>query len=119
MKHGRTGPLRRGRRRSMGEDVRLVPAAEIELRPHRQEGEAGLREMAPPLALEERVEPRLEGVEVQHVARGVGELLLAQRGGAPIGGLLLLVELDAEELAAEILEAVAVGKGARQLGGDL
>ena len=39
--------------------------------------------------------------------------------GAPIGGLLLLGELDAEQLLGKVLEAVPVGEGAGEARGDL
>src|ERR1041385_2967636 len=48
---------------------------------------------------------------MQHIARGIVELLLAELGSAPVGGLLLLGELDAKQLPGEILEAVAIGEG--------
>src|SRR5262249_24068229 len=37
----------------------------------------------------------------------------------PVGALLLLGQINAEELAAQVLEAVAIGVGACQLGSDL
>ena len=60
-----------------------------------------------------------EGVQVQDIRGGVGELLLGQRLGAPVGGLLLLGKVDAQQLPAEVLEAEPVGEGAGELGGDL
>ena len=39
--------------------------------------------------------------------------------GAPVGALLLLVELDAEEFLHQVLQAMPVGVGAGELGGDL
>ena len=44
---------------------------------------------------------------------------LGQRLGAPVGGLLLLRQVDAEKLAREVLQAVLVGIGAGQPRGDL
>ena len=49
---------------------------------------------------------------MQHVGGGIVELLLGQLGGTPVGGLLLLGQLDAEQVLAQILEAVPVGEGA-------
>ncbi len=61
----------------------------------------------------------LQGVQVQHVGGGVLELRLRQRLGAPVRGLLLLREIDAEQFPHEILEPVPVGIGAREPRGDL
>jgi len=46
-------------------------------------------------------------------------LLVGELVRAPVRALLLLGQVDAEQLRAEVLQAVAVGVGARQLGGDL
>ena len=62
---------------------------------------------------------RSQRVQVQHVGSGVGLLLVAQLGRAPVRRLLLLGQVDAEQLAAQVGEAVAVGVGARQLARDL
>src|SRR5262249_36116641 len=56
---------------------------------------------------------------MQYVAGGIVELLLGELWRAPIGGLLLLRQLDAEKLAGEIFKAMAVGEGAGNPGGDL
>ena len=106
-------------RRSVGEDVHRGEAGEIEPRPLRQIGEGGARQPVAPLAREHRVELLAQRVQMQHVGGGVGELRVAERLRAPVGRLLLLGDLDAEQLARQILEAVPVGVGARQLGGDL
>ena len=58
-------------------------------------------------------------MQEEHVGGGIGELRLAERLRAPVRRLLLLGNLDAEQFAREILQAVPVGIGARQLGGDL
>ena len=84
-----------------------------------QEGEARLGELRAPLAGEHLVEPLLERVQVEHVVRGVVELVRGELVRAPVGGLLLLGYLDAEQVAAKVLEAVAVGEGARKARGDL
>src|SRR5260370_33204140 len=99
---------------SVREDVLDAPATEIEQRPGRQEIEAGLGEHLAPLARQHGVELRLERMEVEHVRRGVAQLLVGELGGAPIRGLLLLRELDAQQVAAQILEPVTVGEGAHQ-----
>ena len=56
---------------------------------------------------------------MQHVRCGIGDLLLAQCFGGPVGALLLLRKLNAYELGAEILEAVPVGIGAAEFRRDL
>src|SRR5260221_3267232 len=104
---------------SVREDVLDAPATEIEQRPGRQEIEAGLGEHLAPLARQHGVELRLERMEVEHVRRGVAQLLVGELGGAPIRGLLLLRELDAEQIAAQILEPMTVGEGAHQPRRDL
>src|SRR5665648_816107 len=45
--------------------------------------------------------------------------LLGQLGGAPVGGLLQLGQLDPEQFPAEVLETVPVGIGPGELRGDL
>ena len=85
----------------------------------RQEAEAGLGSRHPALAREHGVELGLQRVQVEHVGGGVVLLLVGELVGAPVGALLLLGQVDAEQLPAQVLEAVAVGVGARQLGGDL
>jgi hypothetical protein len=93
-------------------DVLLRPAGNIEQRARRKEIEAGLRKRGPALALEPFVELVLEGMEIADVARSIFALRLAELGGAPIAGLLLFRDLEAEKLFDEILEPVAVGVGA-------
>ena len=56
---------------------------------------------------------------MKHVGGRVGELRLGQRVGPPVGRLLLLGDLDAEQFARQVLEPVPVGVGAGELGGDL
>src|SRR5262249_56656849 len=71
------------------------------------------------LACQQCVELGLERVQMQDIGGGVAQLLVAQGVGAPVGCLLLLGELDAQKLLAEVLQPEAVGEGARELGGDL
>ena len=61
-------------RSAVREDVDLVPAGEVEPRPVRQEVEAGLRELRPPLARQPRVERRLQPVQVEDVGGGIVDL---------------------------------------------
>ena len=55
-----------------------------------------------------------QGMEVKHVGGGIGDLGVGELLGAPIGKLLLLGNVDAEEVADQILEPVLVGIGAHQ-----
>ena len=96
----------------MGEDVLRAPTCEVEQGARRQEIEAGLGDPLSALARQHLIELRLQGMEMEDVGGGVAELLVGELRRTPIGGLLLLRELDAEEFATEILEAVAIGEGA-------
>ena len=87
----------------MGKNVGFGPAAQVERAAGRQEGKTGFRQGLTPLADQHFVEPGLEGVQMQHVGGGVALLLLVQLGRTPIGGLLLLGELDPQQLLARSL----------------
>src|SRR5438874_2597157 len=65
-------------RSRMREDLLGLPAAEIELRPGRQEVETGLRQRRAALAREHGVEPFAQGMQMQHVGSGISELRLAE-----------------------------------------
>src|SRR6185437_1308640 len=104
---------------SMRENVVFRPTGEVEERARRQELETGGGHRRAALARQHDVEPGAQGMEMEDIRRGIAELLVGQLGGAPIGGLLLFREVDAEQFLAQILEAVPVGEGANQLGGDL
>ena len=58
-------------------------------------------------------------MQVQHIGSGVCQLLRRELHGAPVGRLLLFGQFDPEQFLAEVLEAVLVGEGADELGGDL
>ena len=58
-------------------------------------------------------------MQMQHVGGRVSQLRLAQALCAPIARLLLLRQIDIEQLTHQILQAVAIGIGAAQPGGDL
>src|SRR5262245_59503169 len=88
------------------------PAPEIKVRPVGQERKAGGSELLPPLPGEQNIELLLQRVQMQHVGRRVGDLSIGQRGGTPVGQLLLLRYLDAEHVAHQVLETVPVGIGA-------
>jgi len=60
-------------------------------------------QVQPALALEQRLQLGPERVQVQHIARRIGALLGRRSGRAPVAGLLLLADLDAQQVAAEIL----------------
>ena len=105
--------------RSVGKDVHILEAGQVEVGADGEELEAGLRLRRPALPLQHGVELRLQGVQMQDVGRRIVLLLVGQLVGAPVGALLLLGQLDAEQLAAQVLQAVAVGVGPDQLGGDL
>ena len=104
---------------SVGENIVRRPAREVELGPHRQEAETGLGEVGAPFAFQHLVELPFQGMEMLDVGRRVFELLVGEAFGAPIGGLLLLGDIYAEQLPAQVLERLAVGEGAGQARGDL
>src|SRR5690606_21044467 len=104
---------------SVGKDVLVAPARQVEFGPLGQKREARRGERLAALARQHAIEPTPQLVEIEHVAGGVAELRLAQLGGAPVGALHLLRQLDAEQLLAQVPEAVAVGVGAGELGRDL
>ena len=61
----------------------VVPAAEVEPGPGRQEVEAGLRQLGAAFARQHDVEPFAQAVQMQHVGGGVGQLRLAQASATP------------------------------------
>ena len=81
------------------------------------EGVLGERHAA--FTLQHGVQLQAQGVQVQHVRGGVGHLVGAQAGRAPVGRLLHLGQLHAQQLARHVLQAMAVRIGAGQLRGDL
>src|SRR5690606_16613148 len=101
------------------EDVLVGPSVEVEADARRQELEAGAGDLEPALAGEALLEDFRHPVEEAHVRRRVLALRLAELGRAPVARLLLLGDLLAEQLADDVLEAVAVGIGAHELAGDL
>src|ERR1700737_5314830 len=103
----------------MRKNVLGVPALQIELCPRRQKFEARLRQRQAALAREHGIEAFAQGMQMQHVRRSIGQLRLAQDLRAPVARLLLLRQIDVEHLAHQILQAMAVGVGAAEPGGDL
>ena len=75
---------------SVREDIRCVPTEHVELAACGKEVEARLRQRKPPLALQQRFQPRPKGMQMQHVRRRIGELLRGQVPCPPIRCLLLL-----------------------------
>ena len=98
----------------MRERIEFRPAPEIEFHPGRQELNAGPRQLLASLALQHGVEFLPKSVQIQDIARRIVELLLRKLIGPPVGGLLLLGQLDAKQLPAQILQAVPVGVCAGQ-----
>ena len=72
----------------MCKNVLLGPAGQVEGSPHRQEIEAGLRQLRPSFARQHAVEPGLQLVQMHHVGRGVGELRIGELFSAPVRALL-------------------------------
>ena len=68
---------------AMREDVLFGPAHQVELRARRQEAEAGLGFAGAALARQPRRQHLAQPVQIEHVGRGVFELLRRQRVGAP------------------------------------
>src|SRR5205823_15131589 len=101
----------------MRENVLLGPAGEVEQGAGWKEVEARLGQRSAVLACEPLVELDLELVKIADVACRIFALRVAQRGRAPVAGLLLLGEIDVEQLLDQILQPIAVGIGAHQTRG--
>src|SRR6266404_323288 len=106
-------------RKSMREDIDLGPAGHVQTGTRGQEAEGLLRQLLPPFPLQQRIELGLERMQIEHVRRRVGHLLVGQGVGAPVGGLLLLGEVDTQQVAAKILEAEPVSEGTDEARRDL
>src|ERR1700729_1704589 len=103
--------LRRGRgwrSSAMSKYIFCGPSGEVEPDPVRQEPETGRSEIRTALPVQHGVELFPQGMEVKHVGCGIGDLGVGKFLGAPIGQLLLLGNVDAEEVADQILQAVLV-----------
>jgi hypothetical protein len=94
--------------------VFLGPSGQIQPGPRRQKLETGRGEFLAALPRQHHVELGLERVQIEHVVGRVGDLRLGQRIGAPVGGLLLLGNVLAEQFLGEVLEAMPVRLGAGQ-----
>src|ERR671930_1972470 len=103
----------------MGKDVLVRPAGEVEPHPIREKAKTSRRQLGAPLTEKDGVELLLERMQVQNIGRGIGELGVAERLGAPIGELLLLRQIDAQQFADQVLETVLVAICTGDAGGDL
>src|SRR5512132_312702 len=101
------------------EDVLLRPSLEIEAGAVRDEAETGVRQVTTTFPLQHRVELLAQSVQPQHISGSVLALFRSKGLGTPVGALLLFRQLDPQELPTQILEAVPIGVGAYQSGGDL
>src|SRR4051812_38789055 len=90
-------------RSGMRENVLRGPTGEIEPGAGRKEPEARRRELRAALARQHRVELLLQRMQVEHVVGRVGDLRLGQAFGAPVGELLLLRDVLAEQVPGEVL----------------
>ncbi len=115
----RAAPAPRRLRIAVRKNVHGLESREVEAHAIGQVSESSAREFVPTLAFQHGVKLLAQGVQMQHVRCGIGELRFAQRIGPPIGRLLLLGDLDVEQLARQVLESMPVGIGSRDLRGDL
>ena len=88
----------------MGKNVFRRPARDIEPDPVGKEAETGRRQGVAALAHQHRVELVPQRMQMENVAGRIGHLRIREIGSAPVGQLLLLGEIDADELARQILE---------------
>src|SRR5882757_1300125 len=103
----------------MRENVLGLPAAEVELGPGGEKFETGFCKLSAAFAHQHGIEAFAQGVQMQYVGGGVGELRLAQALRTPVARLLLLRQIDIQHLAHQILQAVAIGVGSGKPRGDL
>src|SRR5215475_1981110 len=90
------------------------PACEVEAHPIGQEPEAGLRQAGPALTRQHAVELGLQRMQMQHIRSRIGDLRVRELRRAPVGELLLLREVDAEQLLHQIFQTMLIGVSARQ-----
>src|SRR5690606_14191400 len=103
-----------GTSESMCKNILFRPAGQVQRSPRRQEVEAGLSEGGPALPRQHRVQYGFQLMQVEHIRGGIPLLGLGKRRRPPVGGLLLLGDLDPDELPAEVLQPVPVGESADQ-----
>ena len=103
----------------VGEYVLIVPAQQVELGALGQETETSFRDVHATLPGQHHVQLVPQRVQVQHIGGGVGQLRLAEGLRRPVGGLLLLGEIDPQQFAHQILQTMPIRIGAAKFGGDL
>ena len=96
---------------SVGKDIGVFPAGQVEFGARRKEIEASFSQSRPAFARQHPVEHLFQPVQKRDVIRRVGELLFAELRRAPIGALLLFRKINAQKILHQILEAVSVGVG--------
>src|SRR5699024_2012100 len=99
-------------RGSVGKDVLLGPAGEIQPRAFGQEAETGFGQVQSPLPDQARCQRLSDLVQVENVRSSIFHLRLAQLGRAPVARLLGLGDVDTQEFLAELPQPVPVAGGA-------
>src|SRR5690242_4566551 len=94
---------------SMLKNVDVRPACDVQAGTGGKKAKGGLCQFGPSLALQQGIEFGLQGMQMQDIGGGIGELLLRERVGAPVRRLLLLGEVDPQKLAAKVLETEPIG----------
>ena len=102
----------------MMENVDVFPSTKIKGDPGRQEFKAGISQFKAPFTFEHHYQSRHQFVEVEDIGSSVRFLRVGQCVGAPVRALLLFGHVDADELFGNRFEAVLVGIGAGDFGGD-
>src|SRR5262245_196583 len=103
----------------MREYVFRRPARQVEPRAVGKKAEAGSGKLRAAFAGDQGIELFLDRVQVHDVRGRIGDLGLAELLGAPVRELLLLRQVDTEDVAHQILEAMLVRIGAGQTRRDL
>ncbi len=98
----------------MSENIDFGPSGQIQFGPRRQKIKAGLGQGGAAFAGQHLVQLVPEGMQMNDVGGGIPQLFLAQFGRSPIRRLLLLLQFDAQQLLAKILEPMPVGERADQ-----
>jgi hypothetical protein len=101
------------------EDVLLRPPLEIKAGAVWNEAETRVRQVTTTLALQHCVKLLAQSMQPKDISSRILELLRTESLGTPVGALLLFRQLDSQQFATQILEAVPIGVGANQLGCDL
>jgi hypothetical protein len=104
---------------SVGKYVFLTPTTQIKGCAGGDKLEASLGQMMAALALQHLVEAGFQLMQIQHVLRRIFFLCCRQHMGAPVGTLLLLVGINAEEFAQQVFQAMTISISAGDFRGDL